>query len=89
MKISMKRCHAPLSTLFVLHRSCGLLFVIYAAQVLIFGGRETVEFTMGDEEWKAWEMALLRHVAIVDYEDRSVTNTLDMVAFDICQAEHT
>lgn len=44
---------------------------------------------MGDEEWKAWEMALLRHVAIVDYEDRSVTNTLDIVAFDICQAEHT
>lgn len=44
---------------------------------------------MGDEEWKAWEMALLRHVAIVDFEDNSVTNTLDMVAFDICQAEHT
>lgn len=44
---------------------------------------------MGDEEWKAWEMALLRHVAIVDHEGRSVTSTLDMVAFDICQAEHT
>jgi len=63
--------------------------VICAAQVLTFGGRETVEFTMGDDEWKAWEMALLRHVAIVDYEDRSVTSALDMVAFDICHAEHT
>ena len=85
----MKRCRAALSTLFVLRHSCELLFAICATQVLTFGDRETVEFTMGDEEWKAWEMALLRHVAIVDYEDRSVTNTLDMVAFDICQAEHT
>lgn len=85
----MKHCRAALSTLFVLRRFCELLFVIRAAQVLTFGDRENVEFTMGDEEWKAWEMALLRHVAIVDYEDRSVTNTLDMVAFDICQAEHT
>jgi hypothetical protein len=85
----MKRCRAALSTIFVLRRSCKLLFVIRAAQGLTFGNRETVEFTMGDEEWKAWEMALLRHAAIVDYEDRSVTNALDMVAFDICQAEHT
>jgi hypothetical protein len=85
----MKRCRAALSTPFVLHRSCELLFVIRAARVLTFGDRETVEFTMGDEEWKAWEMALLRNVAIVDHEGRSVTNTLDMLAFDICQAEHT
>jgi len=63
--------------------------VIRTAQVLTFGDRETVEFTMGDEEWKAWEMALLRHAAIIDYEDCSVTTALDMVAFDICQAEHT
>jgi len=85
----MKHCRAVLSTIFVLHRSCEPDFPIRAAQVLTFGGRETVEFTMGDEEWKAWEMALLRHVAIVDHEGRSVTSTLDMVAFDICQAEHT
>lgn len=85
----MKRCRAALSTPSVLRHSCELLFVIRAVRVLTFGDRETVEFTMGDEEWKAWEMALLRHVAIVDFEDNSVTNTLDMVAFDICQAEHT
>lgn len=85
----MKRCRAALSTISVSHRSCEPLLAIRAASVLIIDGRETVEFTMGDDEWKAWEMALLRHVAIVDYEARSVTSTLDMVAFDICQAEHT
>lgn len=85
----MKRCRAPLSTTFVLRRSCELPLAICAAQVLTFGGRETVEFNMGEEEWQAWEMALLRHAAIVDHDGRCVTGALDMVAFDICQAEHT
>jgi hypothetical protein len=44
---------------------------------------------MGDDEWTAWEMALLRHVAIVSSEGCPVISVLDMVAFDVCQAEHT
>jgi hypothetical protein len=85
----MKRCREVLSTPSVLRRSCEFHFAIRAARVLTFGGRDTVEFTMGIDEWKAWEMALLRHAAIIDHDGHSVTSALEKVAFDVCQAEHT